>query len=92
MNKHFTKNHQIISDSNSITPLGSESWMGLIPHSDMVVEEITISGINNDIKLTGATTPTASDYLKDIPTGLPFLAEIKQIKLTSGGCKMINPY
>lgn len=92
MNKHFTKNHDIITDTDSTTPTNSEGkWMGLIPHSGMVVEEITIEGINNDVKLTGVTTPTAAQYTQDLPVGVPFLAQITQIKFSTPGAKMINP-
>ncbi len=90
MNKHFTKNHTIITGTVSTEPINAEKkWMGLIPHSDMVVEEITIVAL--PAKLTAVTTPTAADYVKDIIPGAPFLCEITQIKLSAGGCKMINP-
>ena len=92
MNKHFTKNHDIIVDTTSTTPSNAEGcWMGIIPHSGMVVEEITIKGVNGSVKLDGTTTPLVEDYMKDLPVGVPFLCEITQIKLSTPGCKMINP-
>lgn len=91
MNKHFTKNHDIITDTSSHTKLGTKPWMGIIPHTNFAVTEITIEGVNGDVKLTSLTTPTAAQYVADIPVGQAFLCQVRQIKLSAGGCKMINP-
>lgn len=84
MNKHFTKNHTIIVDTLTHEKTG-KPWMGIIPHTDFAVTSITLV---DGTQLTGAA---ATNYVADIPVGVPFLCQVTQIKLSAGGCKMINP-
>ncbi|MCO6499119.1 MAG: hypothetical protein J5I47_01935 [Vicingus serpentipes] len=87
MNKHFTKDYDIITDTeNHIAANGGDKpWMGIVPHADMDVESITIEGRG---QLTGSD---ADNYVADLPVGIPFLCQVTQIKLGGGGCKMIKP-
>jgi hypothetical protein len=87
MNKHFTKDYDIITDtaSHEAANAGDKPWMGIIPHTDFAVTSITIK---DGAQLTGAA---ATNYVADIPVGIPFLCRVTQIKLSAGACKMIKP-
>ena len=87
MNKHFTKDYHIITDtaSHEADTNNPKPWMGIVPHTDFALETITIEGGE---QLTGAA---ATNYVADIPVGIPFLCRVTQIKLSAGGCKMIKP-
>lgn len=84
MNKHFTKDHLIIVDTVTHVKTG-KPWMGIIPHTGFAVTSITLL---DGTQLTGAD---ATNYVKDIAVGVPFLCQVTQIQLSAGGCKMINP-
>lgn len=91
MNKHFTKDYDIITDTNNHTAQngGDKPWYGIIPASDdFAVESITITDRG---QLDGTTTPTATEYVEGILVGIPFLCHVTQIKLSAGKCKMIKP-
>lgn len=87
MNKHFTKDYDIITDTENheAANAGGKPWMGIIPHEDFAVTSITIK---DKPQLTGAD---ATNYVAGILVGVPFLCQVTQIKLSAGGCKMIKP-
>ena len=86
MNRHFPTTYDIINDTDEHFPDDeNKPWYGIILHTETVIAEITLAG---GPKITDQ--PTINLLVKDVPVGTPFLMQIKQIKLSTPACKMIN--
>ena len=85
MNRQFPVSYEVISDTEDHIA-ESNPWYGILLHDDTVIESITIA---EQEQITDQ--PTILLLIKNISPGTAFLMEIKQIKLSAGGCKLINP-